>query len=205
MKKTLLALLVLSSLFSFGQTTQNSKSSPFIQFGLKAGVNVADVKTDLSPNHNSKLDFHAGILGHIHLSPHIALQPEVVYSRQGYEQMIASNRDLEMKLDYINIPILFQYMNRGFRVESGPQVGFLVNAEGDFSTGETDELKDYIKPLDFSWGFGLSYLSPLGIGISGRYNVGISNINDKITESGISNTEMNNRVWQFGLFYQFRR
>ena len=205
MKRTLLALFLFTSVFSFAQTTTSSKSTPFVQFGVKGGVNLADVKTDLYPNHDSRLDFHAGVLGHIHLSRHVALQPEVVYSRQGFEQMISSNLDLNMKLDYINIPVLFQYMNRGFRIETGPQVGFLVNAKGELSNGEIDDLNDFIKPIDFSWDFGLSYLSAIGLGISGRYNLGVSNINDKITLAGVNNTEMNNRVWQFGLFYQFRR
>lgn len=167
MKSTFLALFIFSYLLIFGQTTTttNRKTTPFVQFGVKAGVNYADVKSELYPNHDNRLDFHAGILGHIHMSPHIALQPEIVYSRQGFEQMISSNLDFKMKLDYINIPILFQYMNRGFRIETGPQVGFLVNAKGELSNGDVDDFKDYIKPIDFSWDFGLSYLSVIGLGI----------------------------------------
>ena len=83
MKRTFLALLLCTSLFSFAQTTTtttSSKSTPFVQFGVKAGVNYADVKTELYPNHDNRLDFHAGIIGHIHMSPHVAIQPEIVYS-----------------------------------------------------------------------------------------------------------------------------
>ncbi|MGZ5191122.1 MAG: porin family protein, partial [Flavisolibacter sp.] len=168
MKSTFLALFVFYAFLSFGQTTTttSTKSTPFVQFGVKAGVNYADVKTDLYPGHDNRLDFHAGIIGHIHMSPHVAIQPEIVYSRQGFEQMISSSLDLDMELDYINVPVLFQYMNRGFRIETGPQVGFLVNAKNNLSNGDEEELKDLLKPIDFSWDFGLSYLSAIGLGIS---------------------------------------
>ena len=191
-------------MYCFGQNT-NRRSTPVAQFGIKGGLNIADVKSDLYPNHESKLDFNAGLLAHIHLNNHLALQPEIVYSRQGSKEQQSSNRELEMKLDYITIPLLVQYMYNGFRLETGPQIGFLVNAKDDFSTGEVSNVKNYLKQTDFSWDFGASYLSAMGLGVFARYDLGISNINKKITVQGIQNDEINNRVWQFGLFYQFRQ
>lgn len=204
MKKTLLLLTLFVSMACLAQNT-SSKSKPIARFGIKGGVNVADVKNELYPGHKSKLDFHGGLLAHIHLNSHLALQPEVLYSRQGFKQQQSSNRELEMKLDYINIPLLIQYMYNGFRVETGPQIGFLVNAKGDFTTGEVSEIKNNLNQVDFSWDFGTSYLSAVGLGIFARYNLGINNINKNIRVTGIANNEMNNRVWQFGLFYQFRQ
>jgi hypothetical protein len=204
MKKTLLALALFISIGCLAQNA-TTKAKPFPQFGIKGGVNLADVKTDLYPNHDFKLDFNAGLLAHIHLNPHLALQPEVVYSRQGFKQQQTSNRKIDMKLDYINIPLLVQYMYRGFRLETGPQVGFLLNGKAKASSGEENKMKDYLKQTDFSWDIGASYLSALGLGVFGRYDLGISNINKNIAVAGIQNNEMNNRVWQFGLFYQFRQ
>jgi hypothetical protein len=204
MKRTLFTLALLGTICCFGQNT-NTKSKPIAQFGIKGGLNIADVKSDLYPNHESKLDFNAGLLAHIHLNAHLAFQPEIVFSRQGFKQQESSNRELEMKLDYINIPLLVQYMYNGFRLETGPQIGFLVNAKGEMSTGEVYKMKDNLKQTDFSWDFGASYLSTMGLGIFARYDLGISNINKNLTVLGIQNTEMNNRVWQFGLFYQFRQ
>lgn len=202
MKKTLLALALSVSIGCWAQNT-NTKSKPFAQFGIKGGVNLADVKTDLYPNHDFKLDFNAGLLAHIHLSSHLAVQPEVIYSRQGFKQQQSSNRDIDVKLDYVNIPVLVQYMYRGFRLETGPQIGFLVNAKAEANTGEEYKLKSNLKQTDFSWDIGASYLSALGLGVFARYDFGISNINKNIVTAGIQNDEMNNRVWQFGLFYQF--
>lgn len=204
MKKTLLTLALFISIACWAQNT-NAKSMPFAQFGIKGGINLADIKSDLYPRHDFKLDFHGGLLAHIHLNPHLAVQPEVVYSRQGFKQQQTSNREIDMKLGYVNIPVLVQYMHRGFRLETGPQVGFLVHAKAEASSGEVYEMMDYLKHTDFSWDFGGSYLSPLSLGIFVRYALGISNINKKATVAGIQNDEMNNRVWQFGLFYQFRQ
>lgn len=209
MKKTLLPLALILTVSCFAQTKGTTAtagtSKPVAQFGIKAGANLADVKTDLYPNHEAKWGFHAGLLAHIHLNSHLAIQPEIIYSRQGFKQQIASNSQLDMKLDYINIPVLIQYMNRGFRLETGPQIGLLVKGVGDVSTGQEYEMKDFLKSTDFSWSFGLGYLSVLGVGVSARYNLGINNINESVRVQGVQNNEMNNRVWQFGLFYQFVR
>jgi hypothetical protein len=204
MKKTPLALALFISIGCLAQNA-TTKAKPFPQFGIKGGVNLADVKTDLYPNHDFKLDFNAGLFAHIHLNTHLAVQPEVVYSRQGFKQQQTSNREIDMKLGYINIPVLVQYMYRGVRIETGPQVGFLVHAKAKASSGEVYEMMNYLKHIDFSWDFGGSYLSALGLGIFARYDLGISNINKKVAVTGIQNDEMNNRVWQFGLFYQFRQ
>lgn len=204
MKKTPLALAFLISIGCFAQNT-TTKSTPFPQFGIKGGVNFADVKTDLYPNHDFKMYFNAGLFGHIHLNSHLAVQPEIVYSRQGFKQQQTSNREIDMSLNYINIPLMVQYMYRGFRLETGPQIGFLLNGKAKASTGEEYKMKDYLKQTDFSWDIGASYLSALGVGIFGRYDFGISNINKKVAVTGTQNNEMNNRVWQFGLFYQFRQ
>jgi hypothetical protein len=51
------------------------------------------------------------------------------------------------------------------------------------------------KSTDVAWTFGLGYLTYSGLGIDGRYNLGLSNIN----KAG-GNTLKNN-VFQVGLFY----
>ena len=205
MMKTSFLFLALFSVTTVLAQTTPGKSTPYAQFGIKAGLNLANVSSNLYNNSENKTGFHAGLLAHIHLNDHVALQPEVVYSQQGFKWMWSSNLDYEMHLDYINIPFLVQYMYKGFRLQTGPQVGFLVSKEGKWSDGSENDLDDFVKTTDFSWDFGASYLTPLGVGVSAQYNLGISNINEQITMAGVSNTDINNRVWQIGLFYQFRK
>jgi hypothetical protein len=196
-------LMLLSFFLNAQNTTTKTSAAPLVQFGLKAGLNLANLSTDLLPNSDYKTAYHIGGLAHIHLSPHFALQPELVYSRQGAE--INSSTVEEWDVDYINVPLMVQYMNRGLRLETGPQIGFVVNAEREFTSGnENDGLQDQLKTTDFSWGVGISYLSLINLGIGVRYNYGISNINEDIVITGVRNNEINNRVFQFSVFYQFR-
>lgn len=164
-------------------------------FGVKAGVNIASVEVEDGDDLNSKVGLHIGGLAHIHISQHFALQPELVFSMQGGKA--EDNDDVKLKLNYINIPVLAQYMiNDGFRLQTGPQLGFLVGAESKAGDVEVDQ-KDNYSTIDFSWTFGAGYLFPSGFGVDARYNHGISNISD------VNAVEVRNRVFQFGLFYQF--
>ncbi len=161
-------------------------------FGIKAGVNLASVAIDNGDDYNSKVGLHIGGLAHIHISQHFALQPELIYSMQG-----GKDDDTKLKLNYINIPLLAQYMTLdGFRLQTGPQIGFLTSAKSE--TGDVEiNVKDDLSSVDFSWTFGAGYLFPSGFGIDARYNHGISNISDNEV------FEARNRVFQFGVFYQF--
>src|SRR5438874_1100662 len=91
--------------------------------GLKGGLNVATIKVNGSNEWGSKLGFNGGLLAHVHLSPQLALQPEVVYSSQGAKYTITDGEHT-LSLNYINIPLQLQYMfGNGFRLQTGPQVG----------------------------------------------------------------------------------
>jgi len=101
-------------------------------------------------------------------------------------------------LDYINVPFLLQYMfDNGFRLQAGPQVGFLVSAKSK-NNNDIINIKDNYKPIDFGVSIGASYVVPsTGFGIDARYNLGLSNINK---ESSVNST---NRGLQLGIFYIF--
>lgn len=161
-------------------------------FGLKAGVNASGVDITNGDDYTSKAGFNLGGLAHIHITRHFALQPEIVYSLQG-----GQDDNVKLNLHYVNIPLLAQYMtNDGFRLQTGPQLGFLTSAKT--KTGDLEiNRKDDLSAVDFSWSFGAGYLFPSGLGIDARYNHGISNISDD------ESFEAKNRVFQIGLFYQF--
>lgn len=186
MKKTAFVFLgILVSALCFAQRSHTS-------FGLKAGVNIADFN-DAARSTDPRIGFHVGGLAHIHLDPNWALQPELTYSAQG-----AKFGGGTYKVDYVNIPLLFQYMfANGLRLETGPQIGIRTNVKWKDENGVEVNKKGEIKSSDVAWDFGLGYISPSGLGVDARYNLGITDIS---TGPG----ELKNRVWQFGVFYQFR-
>jgi hypothetical protein len=184
MKNTLFIVLLLSlSILVKAQDTH---------FGLKAGLNISSLDVKQGVDFDAKAGFHVGGLAHIHLTPHFAVQPELVYSQQG-----GKDGSEKWKINYLNIPVMFQFMaGNGFRLQTGPQLGFAVAAKIKNGDVEIDN-KDAVNTVDFSWGFGASYLCPAGFGVDARFNLGISNVNDA------DFPEVRNRVFQAGIFYQF--
>jgi hypothetical protein len=185
--KKLLCVSVILSLASFGYSQSSN-----VHFGLKAGVNVADLHAS-SGSFDSRTSFHLGGLAHIHLSKTWALQPELMYSGQG-----GKGQDGTLKLGYINVPVLAQYMvGDGFRLETGPQLGILASAKTENGNSEVD-VKNSLETIDFGWVLGAGYIFPSGIGFDARYNIGVTNIRETTSPS------YKNRVFQLGMFYQFK-
>lgn len=165
--------------------------------GLKAGVNISNLDNS-GTDMGSKVGFHGGLLAHVHLDRSLAIQPEVVYSSQGAKYTVAGTEH-SLNLNYVNIPLQLQYMfDNGFRLQTGPQVGFLAGVK-DKVSGTNNETNFFssedFKTVDFSWSAGLGYLGASGLGIDGRYNFGISNINN------VASNVIKNNVFQVGLFY----
>ena len=166
-------------------------------FGIKGGLNLANLKIENTSSPDSKVAMHLGVLAHIHFQEHWAVQPELMYSNQGAKQDV-NGSEVKVKLHYINMPVLLQYMTgSGFRLQTGPQLGILASAKTKVGDSESNS-NDLYNTFDLAWALGASYVTNSGFGIDARYNIGLANIND---EGGSS---IKNRVWQFGLFYQFK-
>ena len=178
-------------------TVNAQHSGQTVTIGVKGGLNLFNIHNDNGVKYDTKAGFNLGLMGHIHLAPHIALQPEIVYSGQG-AKYTAGNAETNIKLGYINVPFIFQYMfDNGFRLQAGPQVGFLVNAKSETNNVSID-VKDNLKSVDFALSAGVSYVHPpTGFGIDARYNLGLSKINEN------SSVKSTNRGCQLGIFYLF--
>jgi hypothetical protein len=164
--------------------------------GIKGGLNAYTVAGDNSGGRDYKFGFHIGLLTHFHMGDQFALQPELTYSTQG--TLLNSGNSDELNLNYLNIPVLFQYMfDNGFRLQAGPQLGILTSAESKIGNTTTD-VKDNFNGTDIGLTIGMSYVKPsTGFGYDFRYNHGLTNINDS------NATNSYNRGWQLGLFYLF--
>jgi len=185
--------VAIASLMMIGTVSAQS-----VNLGIKGGLNVSNVHVDEESEYDSKTGLHLGLLGHIHLNDRWGLQPELLFSGQG-AKYTTSGVETKLKLNYINVPILFQYMfDNGFRLEAGPQVGFLVSAKSEANDVSVD-MKDQLKGVDFGVGLGLGYIHvPTGFGVDARYNLGVSNVNED------DENKFMNRVFQLGVFYQFK-
>jgi Outer membrane protein beta-barrel domain len=171
-----------------------------VEFGLKAGYNRANLSYS-GPSlytFGARSDFNAGVFASIPFCSHFSLQPELMYSGQG--TWATDSIPTSASYDYLNVPVLIKYQHAsGLFAETGPQVGFLLNAQLQINNQSVDA-KGYTQSTDFSWVFGIGYKIPvINLGIDLRYNWGLTNTN-KETNSGAAK----NSVFQLDLFYQFK-
>jgi hypothetical protein len=170
-----------------------------IQFGLKAGLNLANLSVSPSGDGVSqkmKPSFNAGGLAYVPLFGHFGLQPEIIYSGQG-TKMSAEGTTFTYNLNYVSVPVLFKYKDAsGFFAEVGPQIGILVAAKGK-SGDQSGDVKNLFKSTDISGALGLGYLSSMNLGVDARYSLGLTNI---VKEDG---STAKNGVIQVGVFYMF--
>src|SRR5688500_16380190 len=135
-------------------------------FGFKGGVNYANLG-GAAAGVQSKITFHAGLFGIIKASDHFAIQPEIVFSRQG--AATAVNPDVKINYDYVNIPLMLNYYpTEVFYVQLGPQLGVLVSGtitDGKDSEDVTDQLNSTDLAIGIGFGFDLRFAT---IGL--RYN-----------------------------------
>lgn len=184
--------LILAVTFSISSLVVLAQN-PHPHFGLKAGLNIADLKVENGADLDPRASFYIGGLAHIHMTRNFALQPELYFSSQGAK---SDDPDYSINLNYINLPILVQYMTgTGFRLQTGPQIGALLSAKQKLGSTSTN-MKDDFNSIDFSWAFGAGFVSNSGLGIDARYNLGLNDIAE-------GNSKVQNRVLSIGLFYQF--
>jgi len=175
MKKVfLMAVLLSAGIYSQAQ----------IKYGLKAGANFYKVTGDdaeeLEQSRKTKVGLAGGAFVNFSLSETFSVQPELLYSQEGNKQK-EGDASLNLKLNYINIPVMLQYNASGFYGETGPQLGFLTSAKFKTKSGDEEEetdVKEGFKSINLSWAIGLGYKLSNGLGIGARYNLGISNIAD---------------------------
>lgn len=186
MKNKLALIITLCALINLH--AQSSKREEGIKFGLKVGINASNMNGDV--DHNSiRNGLHIGFVSEIIIDDKFSLQPELLYSAQGFKSELLDSKE---RFDYVLLPVLIKYYPISkFSIEAGPQVGFLVNATSRNNSGNTD-IKDQ-NIVDFGVNLGAGYELNSGIFFQGRYNLGITNVNSA------NNIKYTNSVFQLSV------
>ncbi|HLX90308.1 MAG TPA: porin family protein [Puia sp.] len=192
MKKSMLLLMAAISI----SLTQAQN----ISFGAKAGLNIASLSGSDVSGATSRVSFHIGGLAQIPLTGMLSLQPELVYSSQG-AKINANGSQETLSLGYLNLPILLKYSTSvGVYFESGLQFGLDLSGKVSANGTSTDVKKD-VNSLDVSWPIGAGYLTSMNLGFDARYNLGLTNDENKSNTQGTGTIK--NGVFQIGVFYIF--
>jgi len=162
--------------------------------GIKGGYNLAAVNFNGDGETGQRHSFHVGVYGEEFISESFSIQPELIYSQQGY--VITNNSgELTQKINYINLPVMLKaYPSKNFFLEAGPQIGLAIYHKEEYNSGFTlfNSSQEYT-PNNFDWGmnFGGGFKTDSGITLGVRYHLGLGDLYDQ--------GKAQNRVWQFSL------
>jgi|AntRauMFilla1563_2_1112583.scaffolds.fasta_scaffold33785_1 hypothetical protein len=214
MKKLLIFLtliLFLNLSVIYGQ------NSP-INFGIKTGINNGKfVPNKNSIDYNYKFGFYAGGFINISLKEKLEFQPELLFALQGSKVLVKGlnipnfdfngnpisnsnkyNFEYEINELTISIPLIVKvFLSNKFYLESGPQIGLIIdrslNSSQQIIDGEDDSF--IIRESDDSFDFGVS----LGFGykISERVKLNLRLYNGLLKRDD----EIKSFVFNFGIEY----
>jgi hypothetical protein len=206
-----IALLI--TLTIFGLTQANAQN-----FGFKGGYNYSSFNGDVAKDNTLKglSGFYVGALLELPLGDVLSIQPEVIYSRQGaaWEQKnILGEFKKDLKLDYLNIPVMAKVNLGPLFLQGGVQFGFLVGKpEVSYTRGAqrvTEKVdKDAYAAFDFGVGAGLGVNLSQHFFVEARYTHSLTNAldpnNNSLKNAHISDdNNFKNAVLSLGLGVKF--
>lgn len=176
MKKLLYTCLLMTGLLLVNQATANA------QIGIRGGVNFANVTGDVD-NTDARTGLMVGVYTSFAVpgSP-ISIQPEVLYSQQGYKMDDPEFGEATAKIDYIKVPVLakFSFGGGGMispQIYAGPYIGFKANAKAEVD-GEEQDIEN-IKSTDFGVSVGADLFINSLFSLGARYSAGLTSIADE--------------------------
>jgi hypothetical protein len=153
-------------------------------FGIKGGANITKVDGQ-SFKEQFKYGYHLGGFMEIGLGHKWGLQPEVLFNQYSttldsnfkhiYENVFNPAYQSNVKLNYLSIPLLINYKLIGnfISLQAGPQFGILIDQNKTLLQNGGNAFKNG----DFSLLAG-AQVKLSALRITGRYAIGLSNIND---------------------------
>ena len=228
MKKTSFLFCICSLFFSLTISAQTdstrtnanahptSKNSVRNGFGIKAGLNFANVTNVSSINGSSETGFHAGIFYGSFNKNVLGSRTELMYSQQGYGYSSDSSKG-SVKLDYIMLSQFFAInASRYVQIQIGFQTGYLLtaNVKSSMSTGNQsiDKALDFYNRFDYGIAGGLEFHPFSGLLVGARYTYSFSNLYKDISFTGNGNNssyvpaynvDLKNNVVQLSVGYRF--
>ena len=176
--KTKLFLSLLAALF-FSQAMMAQ-----FHIGIKGGANVSKIEGK-SFKDEFRYGYHLGGFAEIGLGGKFGIQPEVLFNQYAttvdssyktlYQNVFNPAYQSNVKLNYLSIPVLLSYKVLGnlLVLQAGPQFGVLLdNNKTLLQNGGTA-----FKSGDFSM-VGGAQVKIAAFRFSGRYVVGLNNLND---------------------------
>ena len=192
MKKLLFACLgAVLLLFMFNSASAQTR------FGVKAGLNLANISGDDTEDTKMLPTFLIGGQAEFGLSDNLGLGVGLQLSGKGFK-LDVQDETFASKPFYLQVPVQLIYRNSGFFAGAGPYVGF--GLFGKNTGGDEDEnlkfgntIEDSYAPLDFGAGLELGYEFS-SLRVTASYNLGLSNIIPKDVADAFDSSAKHNVI-----------
>ncbi len=182
-----------SILLALALTMISTSAFSQVDFGLRNGVTVSTFapKGDLLDNTNVTFSYTVGAFSTLPVSKSFAFQPEVNYVRKGRNEETSelnTTVKTDFKIDYLQVPVLFQYRDNfndkgsQFYIEAGPYAGFALNTLTQPSKGNNSGISVQApdsKKTDWGVAFGIGFQAPIwkqDFRFNLRYDMGLCDI-----------------------------
>ncbi len=187
MKTFLITILMSCSIYGFSQKKfdPNADHENFFRVGAKAGVNINKI-TGQSYKASFNYNYLLGGFMQFNFSKTFGLQPEVNFVQSSsqfsddasdvYDDLFRDASQRKAKLNYLKVPLLLNINvgpSKRVKLQVGPQIGGLLNQNVDSLKNN----RDIFKKGDWA-AVGVLWIQLPFINIGGRYEVGLSNLND---------------------------
>ncbi|MBT9393198.1 PorT family protein [Hymenobacter sp. NST-14] len=185
----------------------NGTNSRNTGFGIKGGFTASHFRGDDKKNYSEEgvyNTFHAGVYAQYGFSDKFSIQPEVLYSRQGFagnNGTTTATGAYDTRLDYVQVPVLLVYnFLDNVSLHVGPQVSLLTkvveNGQERKIANDNNAYNYAYSSLDYGLAAGLeARVGPARIG--GRYVAGFNDIiKDPKTVAADAITNIKNGAFQ---------
>jgi hypothetical protein len=184
-KLTIVALLfvTLASAQSTTQPATQPVEAAKFQWGVKANLNFTSIRGNgMDTKYGTGVE--GGLFGTWNFSKDFSLQPELLVSQSNttrsddfmvyYVNSGKASGNTAIKLTTLNVPVLLKYnITKMFSVLAGPQYNFMLFDNEDLLR----DGKDAFTKGEFSGNVGAQF-NVSSVSIYGRYNFGLSDINN---------------------------
>jgi hypothetical protein len=157
-------------------------------FGIKGGLNYSSLVGDLTDGLKFRLSGHGGLFLEIDFSEKFKLQPELLYSSQGFQYSTdlaaiqnggstGEENDFRtnVQFNFITVPILGKFaINDILNVEFGLQFGFLLNQVTKIKDLNQNTNSEVARKSTVSGDFQLDYGAAVGLAIEINDNLSLS-------------------------------
>lgn len=174
--------------------------------GMKAGISTSQVHGDTFEGFH-KFGFDGGLTLNAKINEKWRAQFEILFVQKGSKFIgdaeKGDTRYYRLHLNYVEVPILFQYVQKKFTFELGPGVGYLINYNEQTEWGEViNGIPVY--STEISGSVGIQYAINPNWNVNWRFTNSILPIRNFASGASIpGNGGQRNNVLAFTLTYTF--